>query len=49
MREKVPGMKMVVSGLSIKVEDMKSPIVEGELPKCGEFGTEIASQLRPSV
>jgi flavodoxin len=49
MREKVPAMKMVVPGLSIKVEDMKGPIVEGELPKCEEFGTKIASQLRPLV
>ena len=48
MREEVPAMKMVVPGLSIKVAGMKGPIVEGELPKCEEFGAMIASQLRPS-
>ncbi|MGZ4934754.1 MAG: flavodoxin family protein [Halobacteriota archaeon] len=49
MREKVPAMKMIVPGLSIKVGDMKGPIAEGELPKCEEFGTKIAAQLMPSA
>ena len=49
MREKVPAMKIIVPGLSIKVEDMKGPIAEGELPKCEEFGTKIASQLMSSA
>jgi flavodoxin len=43
--EKAPVMKMAAPGLSIKVEGMKGPIAEGELPKCLEFGTKIASQL----
>ncbi len=43
--EKAPALKMVTHGLSIKVEGMKGPIVEGELPKAEEFGTKIASQL----
>jgi flavodoxin len=47
MREKAPAMKMIVPGLSIKVEEMKGPIAEGELPKCEEFGTTISSQLMP--
>jgi len=43
--EKAPVIKMAAPGLSIKVEGMKGPIAEGELPKCLEFGTKIASQL----
>jgi len=44
--EKVRGLKLAVPGLSIKVEGMKGPIAEGELPKCKEFGVKIASQLK---
>jgi len=44
--EKVPGLKLAVPGLSIKVAGMKGPIVEGELPKCKEFGVKIATQLK---
>ncbi|MGZ4905662.1 MAG: flavodoxin family protein [Halobacteriota archaeon] len=47
VRDKVPTMKMVAPGLSIKVEGMKGPITEGELPKCKEFGIKIATQLMP--
>ncbi len=46
IREKAPTMKMAASVLSIKVEGMKGPIVEGELPKAEEFGAKIASQLK---
>lgn len=45
MHEKAPAMKMTVPGLSIKVEEMKGPIAQGELSKCEEFGARIASQL----
>ncbi len=48
MREKAPAMKMLVPGLSIKVDGMKGPIAEGELPKCEEFGRSIASKLTAS-
>jgi flavorubredoxin len=44
--EKVPGLKLMTSGLSIKVQGMKGPIVEGELPKCKDFGKKIATQLK---
>jgi len=47
VRERAPTMKMVAPRLSIKVEGMKGPIAEGELPKCKEFGTKIATQLMP--
>jgi len=44
--EKVPSLKLITSGLSIRVGRMKGPIVEGELPKCKEFGKKIANQLK---
>ncbi|MFX1411925.1 MAG: flavodoxin family protein [Promethearchaeota archaeon] len=36
--EKMPDLNKVASGLSIKVEGMKGPITEEDLPKCKEFG-----------
>ncbi len=45
VHDKAPAMEMVAPVLSIKVEAMKGPIVEGELPKAEEFGAKIASQL----
>jgi flavodoxin len=44
--EKVPGLKLMTSGLSIRVGGTKGPIVEGELPRCKDFGKKIANQLR---
>jgi flavodoxin len=44
--ENVPGLKLMVPGLSILVEKSKGPIVEGELPKCREFGKKIANNLK---
>ena len=44
--EKVPGLKLVASGLSIRVEGMKGPIAEGEFAKCKEFGVKIATQIK---
>ncbi|MBA7502720.1 NAD(P)H dehydrogenase (quinone) [subsurface metagenome] len=44
--EKIPGLKPVAPGLSIRVEGMKGPISEGELPKCREFGKKIATQIK---
>lgn len=46
INEKVPGLKMISPGLSIKVQGMKGPILEGELPKCKELGNKIANQLK---
>jgi len=45
--EKVPRLKLITSGLSIRVDDMKGPITDGELPKCRDFGKKIATQLKP--
>ena len=44
--EKVPGLKIIAPGLSIKVQGIKGPIVEGELPKSKEFGNKIATQIK---
>jgi flavodoxin len=46
INEKVPRLKLIIPGLSIKVGDMKGPIVDGELPKCKEFGKKIANKLK---
>ena len=46
INEKVPRLKQIAPGLSIKVQGMKGPIVEGELPKCKEFGNKIATQIK---
>jgi flavodoxin len=34
---KVPGLILVAPGLSIRVDGMKGPVTDGELPKCEEF------------
>jgi flavorubredoxin len=44
--EKVPGLKLITSGLSIRVDGMKGPVTDGEFPKCEEFGKKIANQLK---
>jgi flavorubredoxin len=46
MGEKAPGLKRVASGLSVRVQGMKGPVAEGELPRCSEFGRMIAVQLK---
>ena len=46
LREKIPALKLMTPGLSIRVDDMKGPITEGDLPKAIEFGKKIATQLR---
>jgi flavorubredoxin len=45
MGQKLPNLKLVSPGLSIRVKGIPGPIVEGELPKCKEFGKIIGSQL----
>jgi len=46
INEKVLGLKQIAPGLSIKVQGMKGPILEEELPKCKDFGKKIANQLK---
>lgn len=38
IKENVLSLKLITPGLSIKVEGIKGPIMEEELPKCHEFG-----------
>lgn len=44
--ERVSGLTLVALGLSIRVDGMKGPITDGELPKCKEFGVKIATQMK---
>lgn len=46
INEKAPGLKLIVPGLSVRVEKSRGPIVDGELPKCRDFGKKIARQLK---
>ena len=46
IKGKVPESKLLVPGLSIKVQGMKGPILEEALPRCKEFGNKIAAQLK---
>jgi NAD(P)H dehydrogenase (quinone) len=43
--EKAPSLSLAAPGLSIRVEGMKGPITEGELPRCQEFGIAIGNRL----
>jgi len=44
--EKVPSLKLITSGLSIRVDGMKGPVTDGEFSKCKDFGKKIANQLK---
>jgi len=43
--DKAPGLTLAAPGLSIRVDDMKGPISADELPKCKEFGVNVATKL----
>jgi flavorubredoxin len=45
VQEKLPNARLVLPGLSVRVNGVTGPVVEGELPKCVEFGKKIAGQL----
>ena len=44
--KQIPSLKKVLPGLPIRVKGQKGPIIEGELPKCQNFGKEIALNLQ---
>ncbi len=46
MADKAPSLSLAASGLSIRVEGMKGPIAEGELPRCQDFGITIGNLLK---
>ena len=39
------GLEIVSPGLSVQIEDMKGPLVDGELSKCNEFGCSVGEKL----
>jgi Uncharacterized flavoproteins len=45
VQTKIPGLKPVLPGLSVRVNGVRGPIMEGEFPKCVEFGIALATQL----
>ena len=44
--KKLPNLKLISPSLSIRVHGIPGPLVEGELPKCRDFGARIANQLK---
>ncbi|UCE98146.1 MAG: FprA family A-type flavoprotein [Dehalococcoidia bacterium] len=44
--EKVPALKVITPGLSIKVKGVRGPIPEEELSKCRQFGVKLAKPLK---
>lgn len=48
VQKKLPNLNLITPTLSIRVNGVTGPIVEGELPKCIDFGKNIASQLKKS-
>ncbi len=44
IRSSAPGLKIIAPGLSIRVADMKGPIVDGELLKCKDFVRQLVPQ-----
>ena len=46
VEKKLPNINLISPSLSVRVNGVTGPIVEGELPKCVDFGKRIASQLQ---
>ena len=44
--ERVPSLKQMAPGLSLRMDGTKGPVADGELSKCSEFGKRIANQLK---
>jgi hypothetical protein len=44
--KKLPNLKLVSPSLSIRVNGIPGPLVEGELDKCKDFGRRIANQIK---
>ena len=45
VENKLPKLTLISPGLSIRVNGIPGPIVDGELPKCIDFGKKIADQF----
>jgi flavorubredoxin len=46
VKTKLPNLNLILPTLSVRVNGVTGPVVEGELPKCVAFGEKIASQLQ---
>lgn len=46
VEKKLPSLNLISPSLSIRVNGVTGPVVEGELPKCVDFGKKISSQLQ---
>lgn len=46
VEKKLPNLNLISQGLSTRVNGIPGPLVEGELPKCVDFGKKIAGQLK---
>jgi flavorubredoxin len=46
VEKKLPNLKLISPSLSIRVNGIPGPLVEGELPKCKDFGRTIANHLK---
>lgn len=46
VQAKLPNLKLVLPGLSVRVNGVRGPVIEEELPRGVEFGKSIAAQLR---
>ena len=44
--EKVPSLKLLTPGLSIKVRGSKGPVLEEEMPKCKDFGVKFGGLVK---
>jgi flavodoxin len=45
VEKKLPNVKLILPSLSVRVNGVTGPVVDGELPKCIDFGKKIANQL----
>jgi flavorubredoxin len=45
VQTKMPTLKPVLPGLSVRVNGVRGPVMEGELSKCMGFGVALATQL----
>ncbi|NLF88672.1 FprA family A-type flavoprotein [Candidatus Bathyarchaeota archaeon] len=43
---RMPNLKMVLPGLSLRVSGVRGPMMEGEIDRCIEFGGALADHLR---
>ncbi len=46
LEQKLPKLSLIAPGLSIRVNGITGPIVNGELHKCFEFGKNITTKLK---